>query len=306
MEEHGLVAHATTMANSILCIGEVLWDVYPDARHLGGAPFNVACHLRALGREAAFASRVGRDELGEEILRAVKEHDIATKLIECDPALPTGTVIVSFPAPDEPAYDIKHPAAWDAIEPTAELLAAVDEADAVVFGTLAQRSERSRQTIHEVIGRCPGTIVCDVNLRPPYDDPGICQSSLERSDIAKVNDEELRTLAEWFGLPEDERKAAGALARRFSLRTVCATRGGEGAALWQDGRWLERPGCPVKVVDAVGAGDAFLASSLNDLLVENDPDAALARANAVGAYVASQASATPPLDLNRIQKLCNG
>src|SRR5437016_3012846 len=131
------------MANSILCIGEVLWDVYPDARHLGGAPFNVACHLRALGREAAFASRAGRDELGDEILRAVSEHDISARLIQRDPALPTGTVIVSFPAPHEPAYEIKHPAAWDAIEATPELLRAADEAEAVVFGTLAQRSERS-------------------------------------------------------------------------------------------------------------------------------------------------------------------
>jgi len=292
------------MPNSILCIGEVLWDVYPDAKHLGGAPFNVACHLRALGRDAAFASRIGRDALGEEILRAVARHDISTELIQADPALPTGTVLVTFPAPDQPVYEIKHPVAWDAIEATEELLRAADEAEAVVFGTLAQRSERSRHTIHEVIGRAPGTIVCDLNLRPPSDDPAICETSLERSDIVKLNDSELGTLAKWFKLPDDQRKAASALARRFSLQTLCITRGGNGAALWHDGHWFEHPGCRIEVADAVGAGDAFLASLMSDLLCGGDASASLARANAVGAYVASQPSATPPLDFNRIQQLC--
>jgi fructokinase len=292
---------------SLLCIGEVLWDVFPKARHLGGAPFNVACHLKALGRDVAFASRVGRDALGEEILAAVESHEISTQLIQVDAKLPTGVVNVTFPAPESPAYDIVRPSAWDAIEPAAALLDAASAADLLVFGTLAQREERSRQTIHEAIGRCPGTVVCDVNLRPPYDDAGVVESSLRRATVAKLNDDEVLKLAEWFTLPEDQRKAASALAHRFDLRTVCVTRGASGAALWHEGRWYEHPGYRVKVADAVGAGDAFLASLLSDLVGGlSDPAASLARANATGAYVASQPSATPPLDLRRIEEMRQG
>lgn len=288
----------------ILCIGEVLWDVFPTQRFLGGAPFNVACHLKALGQDVSFASRIGQDALGDEILSAVSTKGIPTTLLQRDPTLPTGVVNVTFPAPDHPQYDIHYPAAWDAIEYTPDLHAAVGKCTALVFGTLAQRDAMiSGDTIRRALDDCPGTLVCDLNLRPPYDTEASIAASLERTDWLKLNDAELDRLRKQFALPEGDPAAAKALARQFDLDVICLTRGHRGAALLINHQWLEHPGYEVTVADTVGAGDSFLASLLCDLLAHRDPATALAKANAVAAYVASQPSATPALDPDAMARI---
>jgi len=277
---------------AVLCIGEVLWDSLPTGLSLGGAPLNVACHLRALGVPAAMASRVGADALGDGAIQEMAGRGIDTALVQVDPVRPTGLVRVNVDDPRHPSYEIVEPAAWDAIELTEQLLRRADAAPFLVFGSLAQRHEITRATIARLL-RARGLKVFDVNLRPPHLDPAAVGRCLHAADVVKLNHDELRQLASWFGLPSGERGAASALAQAFDCRTVCVTRGCDGAAMWRDGAWTEHGGFDVEVVDTVGAGDAFLAAVLSGLLAGTDDRALLEQANLLGAYVTSRAGAVP-------------
>ncbi|HMC55024.1 MAG TPA: carbohydrate kinase [Gemmatimonadaceae bacterium] len=280
------------MPGEILCYGEVLWDALPAGLFLGGAPFNVACHLAGAGARVAMVSRVGVDRLGEEAMRRAMAFGVATDLIQIDPELPTGFVRATVDDAGEARYEILAPAAWDAIEPTAELQARADKARCIVFGSLAQRQKVSRATL-ERLWRGKATMVFDINLRPPSEDADAIRKSLQRADVVKINRAELAKLGAWFGLPKTERDAAAALASKFSCPVVCVTRGRDGAALWRDGQWAEHPGFEVDVRDTVGAGDAFLAVLLTGLLAGTDSASILQNANLIGAYVATQFGAVP-------------
>ena len=278
--------------SEILCVGEVLWDALPAGLFLGGAPFNVACHLRAAGQPVSMVSRVGRDHLGDEVLRRAARFGVGTDLIEVDPELPTGFVRVDVDDAGNARFEIVEPAAWDAIAPSEALLARAARARAIVFGTLAQRNARSRRTI-EQLWDSPGLKVFDVNLRPPHESENIVRRSLEHADVVKLNEEEMRTIGRWLGLPAEPRPAMEALAETFGCRAVCLTRGSAGAALWREGRWTESPGFEVEVRDTVGAGDAFLAVLLAGLLANVEDGALLRNANLIGAYVSTQFGAVP-------------
>ena len=291
------------MHSDCLCVGEILWDALPTGLFLGGAPFNVARHLRALGIKSAFASRVGDDRLGREAVRRLRRHGLDPDLIQVDDELPTGFVEVSFDDAGEPDYNILKPAAWDAIALTESLKQRAERADALVFGSLAQREETSRQTIQQ-LGTITGAVrVCDINLRPPYDDRAIVERSLHISDIVKLNEEELDRLRAWFALPDEPRAALEALAEAFNCEAVAVTRGGEGALLWHEGRHWSHPGYAVEVEDPVGAGDAFLSALLVGLIDGRDGDTVLDLANRLGAYVASHAGALPEYDLDMLDSI---
>ena len=276
----------------VVCVGEILWDALPAGLFLGGAPFNVACHLHSLGARTEVISRLGRDRLGVEALRRVRGKGLSTDLIQLDDHLPTGFVTVSLEGEGGPAYEIHAPAAWDAIEATEASLRQAARARAVVFGSLAQRNPVSHRGIRRICQAAP-LRVFDVNLRPPHDDVDVVRESLEMAGIVKLNQEELGRMAAWFDLPTGLRVAALALAERFHCDTLCVTRGEEGAALLHRGRWLEHPGYPVEVVDTVGAGDAFLAALLHGLLTGVPDEMLLGRACRLGAYVASCPGAIP-------------
>lgn len=278
--------------SEILCVGEVLWDALPAGLFLGGAPFNVACHLRAAGLPVAMVSRVGTDRLGEEALRRVARYGVGIDLIQVDPALPTGFVRVTVEDAGEPEYEIIEPAAWDAIAPSEALLRRAAEARAIVFGSLAQRNPVTRGTI-ERLWETRALKVFDVNLRPPYDDREIVHRSLRHADVVKMNDDEMRRVAAWFDLRGGEREVAAALAETLGAGIVCVTRGRHGAAMWRDGRWTDHPGFEVEVRDTVGAGDAFLAVLLAGLLTGMEDRALLRHANLIGAYVVTQFGAVP-------------
>jgi fructokinase len=281
------------MASSeILCVGEVLWDALPEGLFLGGAPFNVACHLRAAGVPATMVSRVGDDRLGEEVVRRAERYGVGVDLIQVDAELPTGFVRVAVDEAGNPAYEILAPAAWDAIATTEALLHRAANARAIVFGSLAQRNATSRATI-ERLWDFPGTMVLDVNLRPPYDDREVVRRSLQRADVVKLSLPELERVAEWFRFRGEEREMVAALAEQFDCAVVCLTRGSSGAALWHDGAWTEHPGFQVEVRDTVGAGDAFLAVLLAGLLAGGSDSSLLQHANLIGAYVATQHGAVP-------------
>jgi fructokinase len=276
----------------VLCVGEVLWDSLPEGLFLGGAPFNVACHLRATGTPVAMVSRIGTDRLGDEVLRRAARYGVTTDLIQVDTTLATGFVRVDIDPSGNPSYEILAPAAWDAIETSEALLLRASNARAIVFGTLAQRHPTSRETIRR-LWESDALIVFDVNLRTPFEDRAVVAESLTRANVVKLSAEELERVAEWFALRGDFEAVIRALAAEFTCDVVCVTRGSEGAALLHGDAFTEHPGYEVEVKDTVGAGDAFLAVLLAGLLSGATDAALLQHANLIGAYVTTQYGAVP-------------
>lgn len=278
-------------------IGEVLWDLLPAGRQLGGAPANFAYHAGALGAEARVVSRVGRDADGRDLLDRLAALGVRTDAVEEDPAAPTGTVAVEVGADGQPRYVIHEGVAWDRLAGDEPGRRAVSAADVVCFGSLAQRAEPSRTTIRELVRAAPaeGLKVFDINLRQHYHSPEVIEASLALANVLKVNEPELELLAGLFGLPGDERGRVGELARRWGLRAVAYTRGDRGSLLHAGGYWSDHPGVPTTVADTVGAGDSFTAALALGLLAGWPLDVVHGRAAEVAAYVCSQPGGTPPL-----------
>lgn len=285
------------MSCKILAVGEVLWDLLPDGKQLGGAPANFTYHCRALGALARLVTRVGDDELGREVLERFRALGLPTETVQVDPEQPTGTVSVTLDRSGQPHFTIHEGVAWDRIRADEAGLAAAGEADAICFGSLAQRSELARQAIRTLVAAAPPTAlrVLDVNLRPPFVDRNVIAASLELANILKLNDGELTELATMFGLPAGVREGMEELAGRFGLKVVALTRGAEGSLLLADGEWSDHPGQPTEVSDTIGAGDAFTACLVVGLLAGHPLDAINEHANRVAAYVCSQPGGTPRL-----------
>jgi fructokinase len=278
-------------------IGEVLWDLLPSGRQLGGAPANFAYHARALGAESCVVSRVGQDALGRELTGRLDQLGVPTGCIEVDPVRPTGTVAVELAPDGQPRFTIHEQVAWDAIAGEAAGRRAVSEANAVCFGTLAQRSEPSRSTIRSLVAAASRAAlrILDVNLRQHYFSRAVIEESLALANVLKVNDAELPRLADMFQLSGEDRAQIAQLAGRFHLRFIACTRGARGSLLFSEGRWSEHPGSETRVVDTVGAGDSFTAAMALGLLAGWDLDRVGLHANQVAAHVCACAGATPPL-----------
>lgn len=289
------------MSFKVVGIGEVLWDLLPGGKQLGGAPANFAYHAHGLGAAASVVSRVGKDALGQELLGRLSQLGLGTGTVEEDPALPTGTVTVELGADGQPHYTIHENVAWDYIAGEAAGKQAAAVADAVCFGSLAQRSEVSRRSIRVLLSAAPARSlrIFDMNLRQSYYARALLEESLALANVLKVNDTELATVAEMFDLAHGERLGERAcmveLAGHFDLRTVACTRGEKGSLVYSEGRWSECPGQPVKVADTVGAGDAFAAALALGLLAGWPLEEIHRRAADVAAYVCTQAGATPEL-----------
>lgn len=288
------------MSDDILCIGEILWDALPEGLFLGGAPFNVARHLHALGEDVAFVSRGGDDTLGREALRRLRAQGLDDDLVQTDDTLPTGFVRVALDAgTGEPDYRIMEPAAWDAIARTDALERRAEQAAALVYGSLAQRATSSRQTIRR-LWETDALCVFDVNLRPPYEARSVVEPSLRAADVVKLNDDELDRMREWFGVTGEAETAMADLANTFECEVVCVTWGGDGARLWMDGTSWHHPGHAVDVEDTVGAGDAFLSALIAGLLAGRAGTGLLALANRLGAYVAAHSGAVPAYEIDSL------
>lgn len=299
---------------SVVCVGELLWDAGPGGIFLGGAPANVAVHLRSLeGVASSVVSRVGKDDLGDEAVQRLHERGVDTSHVQRDTGHPTGFVRVTF-AGSEPSYDVR-PAAWDHLQCTEDALAVARTADALVFGSIAQREPESRAAVQALVSAA-SRAVFDVNFRPPFVNEEAIMASAQNCWLLKLNHEEAAATAESW-LPKSAAPAAGsgaeAHARALGVHFGChcvVTCGSKGAVLFlhDSGRLMRHGGCPVDAIDAVGAGDAFLACLLHGLLLPGgtQPEVAarvLALANAVGAFVATQRGATPTLDWPAIHKL---
>ncbi len=285
------------MKPRVVAVGEILWDLLPDGRQLGGAPANVAHHARALGAEALLVTRVGRDAPGDEAAERLRRAGFPLDTLQRDPDAPTGSAGVRLDADGQPRFEIATDVAWDRLEADPAARGAVARAKAICFGTLAQRSPASRAAIRALIEAAPREAlrVLDVNWRPPFGSRELFEGSLACAGVAKLSEHELDLARDFFGLPADPSAALAELARRFRLRLVALTRGERGSLLFADGRCSDHPGVPVAVRDAVGAGDAFTAALTLGLLRGDPLDAINRRANAVAAYVCTQPGATPEL-----------
>ena len=285
------------ISQRIFGIGEVLWDLLPRGRQLGGAPANFAFHARSLGLEATVISCVGEDELGREILSRLQELQVPVDSVTRNMELPTGTVSVMLDGRGVPHYTIHEPVAWDRIQPTPNTVENVRRAEAVCFGSLAQRGRTSREAIQELVSVAPETAlrVFDINLRQEFYSREVIEQSLRLANVLKLNDSELPVLAAMFELAGSVREQLSQLVKRFELQTVALTCGEKGSLLHHHGCWSECSVRPVKVVDTVGAGDAFTAALVNGLLRGIDLDRINSAANEVARHICASAGATPRL-----------
>ncbi len=286
-----------TTSFTIVGLGEMLWDVFPDGPRFGGAPANFACHAAGLGGNASMVSAVGADELGDEALRTLTGKRVGTEHVTRLSDYPTGTVQVQIDAAGQPQYTFSEDVAWDHLDWTGAMAGLAARADAVCWGTLAQRSQTSQETIERfVAATSPHALrVFDINLRPPYVNDAAIDASLELATVLKLNDDELEVLTKRYDLSGSAADRAGQLVDKFGLRLVALSRGAAGAILREGDRVSESPGMEVDVKDTVGAGDAFAASLTLGLLRGSDLDAINQHACRVAAFVCTQSGATPTL-----------
>ena len=295
----------------ILGIGELLWDIVPDGMRLGGAPANFAVMAGRLGNHAAILSRIGRDDLGRQAIDRLDPMPVETGFLQVDQLHETGRVTVSLEG-GEPHYTIHEPAAWDFLELSDEWIQLAARADAICFGSLAQRNRQARQTIQTLAAEASAKCirVFDVNLRAPFYSAEVLQESLELATAVKMNDveaplvldlldlaiEEAPVTGETLSTPEYLRAAAERLLAEFpSLQLVATTRGSRGSLLVTRDEWNEHPGFPVKVADGIGAGDAFTAAMTHYMLRGADLATLNEAGNRWGGWMASQSGAMPAL-----------
>jgi fructokinase len=280
------------MSNIIIGIGELLWDVFPDEKRPGGAPSNVVYHTGAMGNDSRLLSRVGADENGTELKEFLTGKGINTTYIQNDSNKETGTVKVEFSG-NEASYTINEDVAWDALEYTKTWEKAARNADAICFGTLAQRSEKSRSTIQALIGSLPKTSlrILDINLRPPWFSKEVLDWSISHCDLIKLNRDEYDMIGQLFGCKDVDKW----LLDENGITWICLTKGSEGSELiGKDCHFVQ----PVHKVDtsggdSVGVGDAFTASLCHHLLNDVPADEAHFEANRYAAEIATKQGAMP-------------
>jgi fructokinase len=284
---------------TVVGLGELLWDRFPHGKQLGGAPANFAYMTALLGDRGIVASRVGQDRLGQEAVWTLKSSGLDTSQIQFDPEHATGTVQVLVDSKGQPEYSICEDVAWDHLTWTPEWEALAKSADAICFGSLAQRSDVSRSTIRKFLQSVGADVarIFDVNLRQSFFSAEVLRVALLHANIMKVNHEELPRIIELFGEGfNGETESACWLAKEFGLKLVCVTRGHRGSLLVSGDKIEEHPGFPVKVADTVGAGDAFTAALVHHWLRKTPLAEMNLAANRLGAWVASQEGAMPVAD----------
>jgi fructokinase len=287
-------------------LGEVLWDLLPSGKVLGGAPANFAYMASALGDTGIVASRVGSDSLGRAARQQMEALGLSTKYLQQDSEFHTGTADVVPDVAGQPAFTIGEPSAWDRLEWTSEWEDLSAAADAICFGSLAQRSSLSAETIARFLrnSRPEALRIFDVNLRQSYFSREVLERSLRLANIVKLTDQELAEVGSLLGFGSD---GAAELARHLlcecDLKLVCVTRGARGSLLVAEGETAEHSGFPVKVVDAVGAGDAFTACLAHHFMRGRTLNEISEYGNRFASWVATQVGATPAIDRLKAQEL---
>lgn len=287
----------------IIGLGEILWDMLPGGKKLGGAPANFAYHCSQLGADSYVISSVGMDDAGREILENLKRLQLSDEYIEIQAIYPTSTVTVKLDAGGHPEYTIHEQVAWDNMTVKHASIRLAQRADAICFGSLAQRSHVSCKTIHIYLAALPYKClkVFDLNLRQNYYTKEIIENSLKISNVLKINDEEFIVLAEMLSLKGNEPEQAEALLRTYDLKLLALTRGGEGSSLITRSGRSDCKALAVNMIDSVGAGDSFTAALVTGLLKGVSLNELNQLASELAAYVCTQKGATPdiPAYLNK-------
>jgi fructokinase len=286
----------------IISLGEVLWDILSGAEHLGGAPFNFARHARILGYDVSFISAVGNDDRGRRALELMEQAGLSPRFVCRTSGYPTGTVTVSLNPSLGPQYVIHRPAAYDfpVLNP-ADLSALLTPPPSwIYFGTLQQMSAPARDLTQRLLDAAPAARrFYDVNLRAGSYTPNLVRTLIQQAHVLKLNHQELPLVQEICRKEMCGIEAASLdrfcreIAGVFELETVCVTRGAQGCALLLDGEYVEAPGFPIQVADAIGAGDAFSAALLHGIGSGWPIHRIASFANRVGALVASRPGGTP-------------
>ncbi|WP_159022914.1 carbohydrate kinase [Formosa sp. L2A11] len=280
---------------NIVCFGEVLWDVFPTHKKIGGAPLNVALRLQSFGNKVSIITRIGKDTKGTEIADFIKEHGVNTENVQVDDALETGAVDVVLDETGSASYTINLHRAWDNIQLTETAIEKAKQADAFIFGSLAARDTTSRSTLYNLLKVAKYKIL-DINLRAPHYTKPVLNYLMEAADFIKFNDDEIFEISKSLGF-ESESLEDNILfiAKQTNTKSICVTIGSRGAIYYHDNTFYHNEGYKVKVVDTVGAGDSFLGSFINKLLKGTPPQDAIDYACAVGALVASHEGANPKI-----------
>lgn len=280
------------MQKTVVSIGEILWDVFPEGKKAGGSSMNVALNLHKQGINSQFISAIGDDENGQELIEFLELNDFPTNLIQVS-ALPTSTVQVKLDEQQQATYTIVEPVAWDAIELNDELIATVKQADALVYCSLTCRNETSKNTIINLLKHAK-LKVFDINLREPFYTMATLKQLLAAADILKVNEHELVYLKDELNLSGNtDEQLLKQLSLLFSIQIICLTVGEKGAYVLHQDFLHHHKGYAIKVADTVGAGDSFLATFVASYLKGYPIDTILDRACKVGSFVASQVGANP-------------
>lgn len=297
--------HEGTM--TVVGLGEVLWDLLPAGRKLGGAPANFAYHAQALGARGVVASCIGTDALGREVTESLERLGLTVAYVTRAADHPTGTVEVKLDERGHPSYTIIENVAWDFIPCTEQLRALARRCEAVCFGSLAQRCPTSRGTIRSFLQHTPpGCLrVFDINLRQHFYDYAVVSDALASATVLKLNDDELPAIGELLGLSGSERDLMEQLATAHDLGLIALTRGDRGSMLLSADDCVEHPGFQVDVADTVGAGDAFTAALTVGLLRGLDLERISVAANRLAGFVCTQSGATPPIPAELAQLPCS-
>lgn len=292
--------------STVICFGEILWDVYPDKKIIGGAPLNVALRLHSYNTNVKIISCIGTDDSGNRVEEYLSKNDLSQELIQKNTTLKTGSVEITLDENGNANYEIYKPVAWDAIQLTEIIIGEVKNAPFFVFGSLAARGNYNRITLDRLL-EVANIKIFDANLRHPHYDISMVYELMQKSDFIKLNDEELNEICGVLGCREkDLESQINWLVQTTSTNSICITRGGNGAILYYKGNFYDHKGYKIKVKDAVGAGDSFLATLISELLLkQKSPQVSLTQACAVGALVASKEGANCVIDNEEIAKLIN-
>jgi len=282
----------------VICFGEILWDMLPDGPQPGGAPLNVAYHLKKQGIATSIVSRIGNDLKGRELQSLLDTWGINQHLLQHDEQYGTGKVVAKMTNENEVSYDILFPAAWDFITSTKNLSSNVNEAQYFIYGSLASRNEITRDTLFELL-ETKAIKVFDINLRPPFMNRNLLEALLINADIVKFNQAELEMSQSLFGGSYyNEASQVAFIQEKFSIPEVIVTKGEFGAAYYKNQFVFNAWGTEVKVKDTIGSGDSFLAAFIATHLLKIEPAAMIKNAVAMGAFIATKKGGCPQYEIS--------
>ncbi|WP_304234087.1 carbohydrate kinase [Jiulongibacter sediminis] len=284
-----------------VCFGEMLWDVLPETKQVGGAPLNVAFHLQSLGCNSHIVSKVGDDTLGKELLDFLRTRNLSTEYVQQGKAHLTGVAKANISDKSEVTYKILHPVAYDYIELNDKNKALAEGADVFIYGSLAARNQVTLSTLLRLLTEAKFKVF-DVNLRAPFYNREIIEKLLQTADLIKLNEHEVEIISSWLSLEGTEENKIKGISKMYGNATVCLTRGDKGALLYLKDQLYYQTGYSVEVKDTIGSGDAFLAALIYMILSGKSANESLAYACGLGSLVATYQGATPAISFDQIEE----